>query len=55
LAFKTKRQIINYRYERQVDDIVGKMTIAALDKEMLRKQLDPPTLPHPWSYKTKLT
>jgi len=35
LAFKRKRQIVNYSYETQADDIVGKMTIAALDREML--------------------
>jgi hypothetical protein len=38
LAFKTKRRIISYSYERQVDNIVGKMTIAALDKEMVHKE-----------------
>lgn len=41
LAFKTKRNIINYSYERKVDNIVGKMTIAALDREMLRKEREP--------------
>lgn len=41
LAFKTKRRIINYSYEHQVDNIVGKMTIAALDKEMVRKEAEP--------------
>jgi hypothetical protein len=45
LAFKSKRRIINFSYERQVDNIVGKMTIAALDKELLRKQAGPPPLP----------
>jgi hypothetical protein len=35
LAFKTKRNIINYAYETAVDPIVGKMTIAALDREMV--------------------
>jgi hypothetical protein len=34
LAFKTKRQIINYSYQNKPDNIVGKMTIAALDREM---------------------
>jgi hypothetical protein len=34
LAFKTKRRIINYSYEKKPDNIVGKMTIAALDREM---------------------
>ena len=35
LAYKRKRQIINHSYPTQADDIVGKMTIAALDREML--------------------
>jgi hypothetical protein len=35
LAYKTKRRIINPSYQTQADNIVGKMTIAALDKEML--------------------
>ena len=38
LAFKTQRQIINYRYQSQPDAIVGKMTIAALDRELLTKE-----------------
>lgn len=36
LAFKKARKIINFSYETQVDNIVGKMTIAALDQEMVR-------------------
>jgi|SRR5215472_340929 len=36
LAFKQRRKIINRSYENKVDNIVGKLTIAALDKEMLR-------------------
>lgn len=35
LAYKTERNIINRSYQTQPDDIVGKMTIAALDKELL--------------------
>jgi peptidoglycan hydrolase-like protein with peptidoglycan-binding domain len=35
LAFKRKRQIINYSYQTKADDIVGKMTIAAMDRELL--------------------
>jgi hypothetical protein len=35
LAYKRKRQIINPSYQKQADDIVGKMTIAAMDREML--------------------
>jgi len=34
LRFKKKRKIINFAYETQEDDIVGKMTIKALDDEM---------------------
>jgi hypothetical protein len=37
LAFKRKRGIINYSYQTEPDNIVGKMTIAALDREMLGK------------------
>lgn len=36
LAYKKKRNIINRTYQTSADDIVGKMTIAALDKEMLQ-------------------
>jgi|SRR5712671_97254 len=35
LKYKQKRNIINRSYEQQADNIVGIMTIAALDKEML--------------------
>jgi hypothetical protein len=43
LRYKKKRQIINHTYQSTVDDIVGKMTIASLDKEMrLREQLPKP-------------
>lgn len=41
LRFKTKRSIINYGYQTRPDNIVGKMTIAALDKELLSKQGSP--------------
>jgi hypothetical protein len=34
LAYKQKRNIINRTYQTQADNIVGKMTMAALDKEM---------------------
>ncbi len=34
VSFKSKRGIINRTYQTQVDNIVGKMTIAALDKEL---------------------
>jgi hypothetical protein len=38
LSFKRKRKIVNPAYQTSEDNIVGKMTIAALDKEMLDKQ-----------------
>jgi peptidoglycan hydrolase-like protein with peptidoglycan-binding domain len=41
LAFKKARNIINFKYETQVDNIVGKMTIAALDEEMLEVERNP--------------
>jgi peptidoglycan hydrolase-like protein with peptidoglycan-binding domain len=36
LAFKQKRQIINRAYQSQADNIVGKMTMAVLDDEMMK-------------------
>jgi hypothetical protein len=41
LAYKRKRNIINRSYETQADDIVGKMTIASLDREMFKKENAP--------------
>jgi len=41
LAYKKKRQIINRSYQSAPDDIVGKMTIASLDKEMRLRELLP--------------
>ena len=38
LAFKTKRRIINTSYQTRADDIVGKMTIKALDDELESRQ-----------------
>jgi peptidoglycan hydrolase-like protein with peptidoglycan-binding domain len=38
LSFKKKRNIINRSYQTQADNIVGIMTIAALDKEMLQRE-----------------
>ena len=43
LAFKKKRKIINFSYQTHADDIVGKMTIQALDDELQAKQK--PTIP----------
>ena len=41
LAYKKKRQIINRSYQNAADDIVGKMTIASLDKDIRRQELLP--------------
>ncbi|VTZ50000.1 conserved hypothetical protein [Methylocella tundrae] len=38
LQFKQNRDIVNRSYQTQADDIVGKMTIAALDEEMLEAE-----------------
>ena len=38
LAYKQKRNIINRAYQTQADNIVGKMTIAAMDNELVKKQ-----------------
>jgi hypothetical protein len=35
LSYKQKRRIINFAYETKADNIVGKMTIATLDREMI--------------------
>ena len=39
LAYKTRRKIINPSYQTKPDDIVGIMTIRALDKEMALVEL----------------
>ena len=38
LNYKTKRNIINSRYQSSPDNIVGKMTIASLDDAMVAKE-----------------
>jgi peptidoglycan hydrolase-like protein with peptidoglycan-binding domain len=38
LQFKQDRDIVNRAYQTQADDIVGKMTIAALDDEMAQAE-----------------
>jgi hypothetical protein len=38
LAFKRKRKIINKAYQTQADNVVGKMTIRALDAEMAERE-----------------
>ena len=48
LAFKKARQIVNRAYQPQEDDIVGIMTIAAMDRELRERQIVPAqSLPHP--------
>jgi hypothetical protein len=42
LSYKRKRNIINPSYQTTPDSIVGKMTIASLDAEMLRRELSFP-------------
>ena len=44
LSYKTKRKIINFSYQTRPDDIVGKMTIKALDDEMVAKEAGPARL-----------
>ncbi len=41
LAYKRKRKIINFSYQSQADNIVGKMTIKRLDDEMFARQETP--------------
>jgi peptidoglycan hydrolase-like protein with peptidoglycan-binding domain len=43
-AFKKKRNIINWTYQTQADDIVGKMTIAALDNEISQWEQQTPMM-----------
>lgn len=38
LSYKKKRNIINRSYQTHADNIVGKMTIASLDKEMAQRE-----------------
>src|SRR5262245_2177716 len=47
LAYKRKRNIVNRTYQTQADNIVGKMTIDRLDKEVLAaEQSDDDRTPH---------
>jgi peptidoglycan hydrolase-like protein with peptidoglycan-binding domain len=41
LAYKQKRNIINRSYQSQADNIVGIMTMASLDREMLQVEQQP--------------
>jgi peptidoglycan hydrolase-like protein with peptidoglycan-binding domain len=45
LAYKKKRSIINRAYQSQPDDIVGKMTVAAMDEELFKKEVRPVSRP----------
>ena len=54
LAYKRKRSIINKAYQSQADNIVGKMTIAALDADVLLHELKGP-LPNGDAANTQFT
>jgi peptidoglycan hydrolase-like protein with peptidoglycan-binding domain len=41
LRYKQKRNIVNRSYESQADDIVGRMTIDRLDRELVAREPDP--------------
>jgi hypothetical protein len=45
LSYKTARKIINRAYQSQPDNIVGKMTIKALDDELLLAEKTPDVVP----------
>ena len=48
LAFKKARHIVNRAYQTQEDDIVGIMTVAAMDRELREREIVPAqSLPHP--------
>ena len=38
LKYKRKRNIVNRSYQSQADNIVGKMTIASLDRELVDRE-----------------
>lgn len=42
LSYKRVRGIINFTYQTTADNIVGKMTIATLDRELVKNQARPP-------------
>lgn len=50
LAFKTKRNIVNPTYQARADNIVGKMTIAALDAEMFSQPAPPSPITKPAAF-----
>jgi hypothetical protein len=41
LSYKQERSIINRAYQSRADDIVGRMTMVSLDKEMVEHQAAP--------------
>ncbi len=41
LSYKQKRNIINRSYQQTADDIVGRMTMASLDRELVEKKNEP--------------
>jgi peptidoglycan hydrolase-like protein with peptidoglycan-binding domain len=43
LSYKQKRNIINRAYQTQADNIVGKLTVASLDREMLAHEKKGPS------------
>ena len=45
LKYKEKRKIINTSYQTHADNIVGKMTIKALDAELQKAENSPDTRP----------
>lgn len=47
LSYKQKRNIINRAYQTQADNIVGKLTIASLDSEMVARESGPAPVPPP--------
>ena len=47
LVFKTRRKIINTSYQTTPDNIVGKMTIAVMDREMVIKERENTPLLNP--------
>ena len=47
LAFKKACHIVNRSYQTSEDDIAGVMTIAAMDREVYGRQVEPPrAFPH---------
>ncbi len=41
LAYKQKRNIVNRAYQTTADNVVGKMTVVAIDKELLASEIVP--------------